>query len=90
MTERTVGLKTAPARKLKKEVAGEEHSLGAPDDAVAQAKLPAHLQHGEAHVDAVEVGNNVEQEEKRHQPPHESGNHGGFQAVGSSFQMSFQ
>ena len=53
-------------------------------------KLPAHLQHGETHVDAVKVGNDVEQKQKRHQPPHESGDDGGFQAVGSSFQKWFQ
>ena len=64
----------------------QKHSSGTPDDALAQAQLSAHLQHGETHVDAVKVGDDVEEKQKRHQPQHQSGDYGGFHAVGSSFQ----
>ena len=47
---------------------------GAADDALAQTKLSPHLQDAETHVDAIEVSHDVEEERKRHQPPHQSRN----------------
>jgi hypothetical protein len=59
---------------LKKEVAGEEHARAQSVNGVGQIKLPLHLERGEAHVDAIEIGHDVEQKKKRHQTPGQPAN----------------
>src|SRR5215469_11381160 len=71
-------LKYQIARNLKEEIANEEDARGSADHALAQSQLSAHLQDREAHVDAVEIGDDIEEEQERHEPPHEPGDDGGF------------
>ncbi len=50
-------------------IAGEENSRAETEDGVGKMQLRGHLQTREADVDAVDIGDDVEQEKKRHQPP---------------------
>ena len=54
---------------LKQKIAEEENSRAEAVDRVAETELRLHLQGGEADVDAVEIGDNVEEKEKRKQAP---------------------
>src|SRR5581483_1673700 len=49
-------------------------------------ELLAHLKNPEADVDPVKIGDNVEEKQEGHEPPHQAGDDGGFEAVGSGVQ----
>ena len=51
--------------------------------------MPTHLQNAEPDIDTVEVRDNVQKEQERHEPPHEARDNGGFEAVRSRSQNSF-
>ena len=57
------------AWQLEEEIPGEENCRCESVNCVAQMQLLLHLQGGEAHVDAIKVGDYVEQKEERKQPP---------------------
>src|SRR5438270_10848059 len=48
------------------------------------------MQDDRPNVDAAKERNKIEEEQEGHQPPHQSGYHGGFEAVRSNFQSSFR
>jgi hypothetical protein len=50
------------ARHLKYKIPGEEHSSRKPVNGLAKVQLARHLELGEAHVNAVEVSDDVEKE----------------------------
>src|SRR5207244_4204375 len=56
------------ARDLEEEVADEEDAGAEPVDGVAEPESLAHLERREADVDAVEVGDHIEQEHERDEP----------------------
>jgi hypothetical protein len=64
-------------RNAKERVAGEENPGAKAENGVREMQLRRHLQTGETDVDAVDVGDDVEQEEKRHQSPRDAA-HGPF------------
>jgi hypothetical protein len=52
---------------FKQEVSDEEHSRSQAIDRIAEAQVLLHLQLGEAHVDPVDVSQDVADEQERHQ-----------------------
>ena len=64
-----VALQQQVARDLAQAVAEEEDAGADAVGGIAQADIGGHLQLGEADIDAIEKGNDVEQKQKRHQPP---------------------
>ncbi|MCY1524754.1 hypothetical protein D9M68_597020 [compost metagenome] len=61
------------ARHFEKEIANEEHTGAQAEHGFAEPQVLRHLQFGEAHVDAIEVGDHVAEHQERHQPPEHLG-----------------
>ena len=68
-TARADSLQGEVARHLEEEIAGEEHSGAESVNGVGEGELLAHLERGESDVDAIEIRDDVEQEEERDQSP---------------------
>src|SRR5579862_5956361 len=54
---------------FEQKIPNEENAAAEAEDVVRKAQFAGHLQAGEAYVYAVEIGDQVEQEHERHQPP---------------------
>src|SRR5437899_2132929 len=63
------------ARDLKKEVPRKKHSCAKPIDGVGERQLLPHLQRRKPDINPVQIGNDVEQKQKRHEPPSEPAHH---------------
>ena len=78
---RTDALQQQVARHFEEEVADEEHARADPVGGVRQAEVGLHLQPREPDVDAIQVGEDVAQEQERQQPPR-------HRAVGAGFEVA--
>src|SRR6185312_4750211 len=57
-------------RHLKQKIGNEEKSGAQSEGGLAEAKRLVHMQLGEADIDAIQIRNEIAQDQKRYQPPH--------------------
>ena len=62
-------------RYLKQEVPDEEQASAQSEGGFTQTKRLVHVQLGEANIDAIEIGDEITQDQKRNKPPHNLADH---------------
>ena len=77
------------AGKLEEKVSGEKDAGSASVHPIAQAKLIPHLKNAESDIDSIQIRDNVQKEQERHQPPHQARDDGGLEVIGSCVQCWF-
>ncbi len=68
---------------LKKEISGKEDTGAQAIDFIAEAQLPLHLQGGKAHIDSIQVGDDIKQKQEGQQAPGKLGDDSGAEVNSS-------
>jgi hypothetical protein len=80
---RTDPLEEQVGRHLEQEVGDEEQPGAEPERRLVEPERLVHMQLGEADIDAIEIGNEVTQDQKWNQAPHHLADHALFYVIHS-------
>ena len=76
---RTKTLKRKITRNLEQEISSEEHARAETVDCVVKMQFLLHLKRSKTHIDTIQIGDDIEEKKKRHQPPGQLANDCCFQ-----------